>query len=63
MYVFIWMNMYKDIYYVGWFRLNNLEFVIVILFCFDLGYYEIYGICIIFMINIISDKGYEIIIM
>lgn len=28
LYVFIWMNTYKDIYYAGWIKPNNLEFVI-----------------------------------
>lgn len=28
LYVFICMNTYKDIYYAGWIKPNNLEFVI-----------------------------------
>lgn len=57
------MSSYKDIYYAGWFRPNNLEFVIVTPLRSDLGHHETYGICTILMINTTSDKGYEIIIM
>lgn len=42
--------------YAGWFKPNNLEFVIKSLM-------EPYGICTILMINTTSDKDYDMIIM